>query len=420
MAGLIIFGLASALPLVVATPLWLIISRAVAGVGAALVMPATLAIITAGFPEERRAHAVGIWAGFVGSGGIAGLLVSGLILSYASWTLIFVGFVGFAASSAVMVIAALTVASSREYERTRPDVRGAVLSIAAVGLVVFGVIEAPHRGWTDPIVLASLAGGVAAAAGFVAAELRTAAPMLDVRLFGNRAFGSGAAALLLQFLAVFGVFFVLIQYLQLVLGYSPFRSALALTPLGVAVLLLSVLVPRVSHRIGLRALTAAGLAGIGIALVWIGSLEEGLSYWQVIGPLLVAGVGLGLCTAPSTHAIVANTPADKQGVASAVNDATREIGAAIGVALAGSVLAAAYSQRIAPVASALPEPARGAVAGSLASAVQVADAAGPRGAELVTVARQAFLDGMQQASWTLAAVVLVGAIILLWWAPGRD
>ncbi|MEZ5152601.1 MFS transporter [Rhodococcus zopfii] len=416
-AGLAIVGVASALPLVLDSPTWIIVARGLAGLGAALVMPATLSVITAGFPEERRARAVGIWAGTAGAGCIAGMLVSGVILEYSSWLMIFVCF---AVAAAVLLTASLTIASSRAQEQWPPDLLGSALSILAVGLFVFGLMEGPHRGWADASVLACIILGLAAATGFVLAELHTPDPLLDVRLFTDRAFGSGALTLLFQFVAMFGVFFIVVQYLQLVLGYSPLDSSIQLIPLILLVMTVSVLIPPIVPRVGLRFLFAGGLALLTGAFVLIGELDPQSSTVLINAALLLPGIGMGMVSAPATHAIVSSTPDDKQGVASAVNDATRELGAAIGVAVAGSMLAAMYGRGIEPVAEMIPDPtARSAVSDSLASALKVAEAAGPRGDELADLARSAFLDGMQQASWTIAVILAVGAVVAAFLSPGR-
>ncbi|MFZ2529188.1 MAG: MFS transporter, partial [Rhodococcus sp. (in: high G+C Gram-positive bacteria)] len=361
-AGLAIVGVASALPLALDSPTWIIVARGLAGLGAALVMPATLSVITAGFPEERRPRAIGIWAGTAGAGCIAGMLVSGVILEYSSWIVIFVCF---AVAAAALLVASLTIASSRAHEQSPPDLTGSVLSVLAIGLFVFGLMEGPHRGWTDASVLACIILGLTAATGFVVTELRTPTPLLDVRLFTDRAFGSGALTLLFQFLAMFGVFFIVVQYLQLVLGYSPLESSIQLVPLILLVMTVSVLIPPLVPRVGLRFLFVGGLAVLAASFVLIGELGPQSSALMINAALLLPGIGMGMVSAPATHAIVSSTPADKQGVASAVNDATRELGAAIGVAVAGSMLAAMYGRKIEPVAELIPDPAaRAAVSDS--------------------------------------------------------
>lgn len=414
-AGLVVFAAGSGMPLMLDGPTWVIVSRVIAGVGAALVMPATLSLITTGFPTEQRARAIGVWAGVAGSGAVVGMIVSGLILEYMSWKVVFAGFV---VVSAVLVGMGLTIGSSKADDAAGFDIRGGVLSVAAVGLFVLGIMEGPHRGWVDPLTLGAIVSGSAAAAGFVFAELRAADPLLDVRLFRNRAFAVGAAGLALQYLAAFGVFFLIVQFFQLVLGYSPLTSAVALTPILVVVMALSMAVPLLLKWLSLRVLMGAGLALIGAGMFLLGLLGRETTYVQVSLVLLVMGAGIGICTAPATHAIVSNTPDDQQGVASAVNDATREIGAAIGIAVSGSVLAAAYAHRISPAAQMIPdESARAAVEDSLAMALQVAERAGEQGAPLVPLAQDAFLEGMRQASWAVAALMLVGAVVMAVWAP---
>ena len=283
------------------SPRWIITARGLAGLGAALVMPATLSVITAGFPDERRARAVGVWAGTAGAGCIAGMLVSGMILEYGSWIMIFVSF---AVAAAVLLVASPTIASSRAREQLPPDLAGSALSVLAVGLFVFGLMEGPHRGWTDATVLACIVLGLAAATGFVLTELRTPAPLLDVRSFTDRAFGSGAPTLLFQFVAMFGVFFIVVQYLQLVLGYSPLGSSLQLIPLILLVMTVSVLIPPLVPRVGLRFLFTGGLALLTGAFVLIGELDPQSSTLLINVALLLPGIGLGTVSAPATHAIV--------------------------------------------------------------------------------------------------------------------
>ena len=313
-----------------------------------------------------------------------------------------------------------TIVTSKDAEAAPLDLPGTALIAGSIGLFVLGMIEAPARGWLDPVVLALLIGGIAMTAVFSWVELRTRHPLLDVRLFANRAFGSGAASLTLQFLATFGLFFLIVQYLQLVLDYSPLQSALALMPIAVPVMALSVVAPLLIPRIGLRALTATGVAFLGTGIALLTRLDASSTYAEVCVPLVVAAIGLGLSTTPATAAIVSNAPDSKQGVASAVNDATREIGSAIGVALAGSILAAGYGNHVQSAVDLLPEPAKEPVSGSLAAALHVAEAAGPQGAQLAEFAREAFIKGMDQGALTLAAIMWVSAIVLGFWAPGRQ
>ncbi|VFA99695.1 Antiseptic resistance protein [Nocardia cyriacigeorgica] len=415
-AGLVVFAAASALPLLLDDPGWLIAARALAGAGAALVMPSTLSILTAGFAPALRGRAVGVWAGVAGSGAVLGILGAGVLLQRWSWSSVFVGLT---VAGAVLAGLACTIAESRQREHPPVDWVGAAAVAVAVAAIVFASIEVPARGWADPLVSVTAGIGVAAAIAFVVVELRSAAPLLDVRLFARRGFGAGALSVTIQFLVTFGVFLLLVQYLQLILGFGPLGSALALAPMMMPLVVISVIAPWLSSLVGLRVMTVTGLLTIAAGLVLVSRLTLAAHYLDLLWPLLIMSAGLGLCTAPATYAIVADTPETKHGVAAAVNDAAREIGAAIGIAVAGSVLAAGYTHRIAPALPQVPEPARGSVADSLAAALQVADRAGPVAAPLAEFAKAAFVHGSGRAALTLAALTATAAIVLAILAPGR-
>ncbi len=360
-------------------------------------------------------RAVGIWAGVVSVGALIGLLGSGLLLQVSSWTAIFLALT---VAGVAVAAAAFTVPESRDRERPRVDVLGAVVSAVAVGLFVGGVTEAADRGWLAPATLGLLLGGLLAAGVFVAVELRSDHPLLPMRLFADRTFATGVVSLTVQYLASFGLFFLIQQYLQLILGYAAVAAAIAVAPMAVPLLPLCLLASRLTARLGLRFMTTSGLAVLAVGLFLVSRLDVHTSYLGVLWAVLVVGAGLGLCTAPATSAIITSTPEAKHGVAAAVNDATREIGAAIGIAIAGSLLAAGYRDRIGPVLARLPGPLRGPVSDSLAAALAVADHAGPRAGALADSARTAFVHGVAQATLALAIVTAAGAVLCLA-APGR-
>lgn len=414
--GLLVFAAASVIPLIVAEPWWLISARAIAGLGAAFVMPSTLSLLTAGFPEHQRGRAVGIWAGVAASGAVVGVLCSGALLEVWTWKSIFVGL---AIAGLALMIAALTLPAEAQETHPPLDYTGSLCSAAAIGFIVVAVTEAPIRGWTDGWVLALFAAGGLGTAVFVLVELRREHPLLDLRLFADRGFGSGALSLVLQFLVMFGGFFLLVQYLQLVVGYAPFQSAVALTPLIVPIVVISLIAPRLAERYGLRVVTAPGMLLIAVGLYLVSRLGVEATYPDFLGPLLAMGAGLGLITAPATTAIVAATPVEKHGVAAAVNDASREIGAAVGVAIAGSVLAAGYADRIEPALATVAPPAREPISDSLAAALQVAQHAGPYAEHVADIARAAFVHGNSHAALALSAITAVSALILGIWARGR-
>src|SRR5215218_1139637 len=335
LAGLGIFAMASFAPIVFDSPLEIIIARSVAGAGAALIMPATLSLLTAAYPKSERNKAVGIWAGVCGSGAVIGFLGSGVLLQFFSWQSIFWAFT---AASVVMFILTCTVASSRDEMATSVDWVGAALIGGAVAIFVFGVVEAPIRGWTHPLVVAWMAAGIALTAAFVAVELRRPHPLLDVRLFNRPDFATGSVGITFLFFANFGFFFVEMQYMQLVMGYTPLQTAFALSPLALPILLLSATMYLYLPKIGLRTTVSVGLTFIAVGLLCLCTLTADYSYLGLAWPLVITAVGIGLCTAPTTTAIMHAVPDEKQGVASAVNDTTREVGAALGIAIAGSVL----------------------------------------------------------------------------------
>ena len=415
--GVVIFGLASAAPTVFDSPVALIAARAAAGVGAAFVMPATLSLLTAAFPRSERTKAVGIWAGVAGSGAVVGFLGTGLLLRHFSWQSVFVALTIAAAATFVL---ALTIGSSRDQTATPIDWLGAALIGGALAVFVVAVVEAPIRGWTDPLVLGGFALGIVLAVAFAVVQLRRRHPLLDVRLFTRPDFATGAFGITFMFLAMFGFFFLAMQFLQLVMGYSPLSTAFALSPLVAPVLVLSATAHLYLPKLGLRWTVTIGLLLIAVGLLCMRLAGADAVYLDVMWPMLVIASGVGLCTAPTTTAIMNAVPDDKQGVASAVNDATREVGAAVGIAVAGSILAASYRNALAPQLSAFPPQVRDTATDSLAYALTLSDRLGPQGAALREAARSAFVQASDHALLALAGVIVFAAVVVAAWAPGRD
>lgn len=416
-AGLAIFAVASVAPVFFDSPVQIILSRALAGVGAAFIMPATLSLLTAAFPKAERNKAVGIWAGVASSGAIVGFMGTGLLLEFFSWQSIFYAFT---ASALALIVCTFTIRSSRDDTATPIDGIGAVLIGSAVAVFVFGVVEAPVRGWTHPVVWGCMAAGVALAVTFAVVELRRRHPLLDVRLFGRPDFTTGSIGITILFFANFGFFFIEMQYLQLVLGYSPLQTAFALAPLAVPILILGATMHLYLPKVGLRTAVAMGLFLIGVGLFLMRYLDAGSSYLDLMWPMLVTSAGIGLCVAPTTSAIMNAVPTEKQGVASAVNDTTREVGAAVGIAVAGSVLAAQYGSVLSPTLTGFPEQIRTGALESLANALAIAEEMGPQGNRLADLATAAFIDAMSLAMLVLAIVLALAAAFVAIWAPGRD
>ncbi|MDS1116511.1 MFS transporter [Gordonia westfalica] len=444
--GLILFGLASLAAIWVDGPTQLIITRCLAGAAAALIMPTTLSLITSGMPDGQRAIGISIWSAIAGGGAIAGFLVTGLLLEFFSWHSIFITF---AASSAVAAALCFTIGTSKDTAPGRFDFPGTACSVLAIAGVVFGLLEAPHRGWADPLVLACLVGGILLAALFVVVELRSASPLFDVRLLGNRAFGSGSLSVAVQFLASFGMFYLVLQLLQLVFGYSPLQSAVALMPFVAGVGVFSLVSNWLAVRLdSLKFVIAGGALLSGVGLVLLGSINVD-TYWTLAAVLAIIAIGIGLASAPATTAIMSNTPLDNQGVGSAINDTAREIGAAIGIAIAGSLIAAGYNSRIGPTAQlareqltaagqqqiaagdptggqatiAQAEQAGTLIERSLAEATVVVDRLSTQSAELAEKiaegSKSAFDAPFEQASLILGGIMLVSAAVLLWLTPRR-
>jgi EmrB/QacA subfamily drug resistance transporter len=414
--GLAIFGLAS-LP-----PIWwdgatlLIICRAVTGLGAAFLMPATLAIVTSEFPPEQRPRAIALWAGLAGAGGTLGLGAAGLLLRSYSYRSIFV-FTG--ALAAVAICCAVTIPTSRDPSHARLDVPGAVTSALAMGSLVYAVIQGPTAGWLSATVLAPAAAALVLGVAFVRVELRTRSPLLDVRLFAMRPLGSGSAVILCQFVVTFGYIFLVIQYLQFLRGYSPLSAGLALFPMAITMMAVAPLGPFLAARLGLRVTSVAGMALLGVSMLLTGWAAEDGSYLRLAAGMIVLGLSIGISTSPATTAIVDSVGESKRGVASALNDSVRELGSALGIAVAGSVLAAGYSSGLASLARLMPPKIAHLATSSIAAALEIAERGGPRAAPLATAARRAYLHGMHSGLVVLALICFAAAAVLVFWAPGR-
>lgn len=406
LAGLALFGGASAAAGLATSSEMMIAARLLAGVGAAMIMPVTLAVITSTFPDEERSKAIGVWTGVAGGGGILGMYLSAVLVDWANWRWLFLLPVVLVAAATVMALRA--VPNSREKSQHSFDLVGSLTSVIAVVALIYVLHEGPVNGWTSPITLASLLVGVVAAIGFVAWELRLAAPLLDVRLFRDRRLASGSLALLALFGVQAGIFVVLFPYFQAVLGWSGLRSTLALMPMAAMMMLASGLAPRVAARAGARATMAAGilLGGAGLALMaTLVSVDGG--YLAILPGMLAMGLGMGLTQTPSTEAITSALPRERQGVASALNDVTREFGTALGVALLGAVLTAGYRNAINPRLDTIPTDTADTAREGIANAIATADTAGTQAPALIRAAQESFVDGWQQAMWAGVAVMTI-------------
>jgi EmrB/QacA subfamily drug resistance transporter len=404
LAGLAVFGVANVAAGAATSPEMMLAARMAAGVGAAMIMPVTLAVITSTFPEEERATGIGVWTAVAGGGGILGMYLSAFLVDVATWRWLFV--LPVALVLVAVGVTAGSVPNSREIAGHRLDLLGSLASVLAVVGVIYALHEGPVRGWFEPLTLTGLTVGALAAGVFAWWERGRAAPLLDIRLFGERGLSSGSLTLLVVFGVQAGIFVVLFPFLQTVLGWSALRSTLAMMPMALLMMLASGLAPQVSLRVGARVTIAVGvlLGGIGLALMAALVSREG-GYLSVLPGMLAMGAGMGLAMTPSTEAITAGLPRDQQGVASALNDVTREFGTALGVAVLGAIVSAGYREAIDSNLVGLSDKVAGSAREGVANAIAAADGAGPRSDALVRAAQDAFVDGWQQAMWVGAVVM---------------
>ncbi|MHB1137666.1 MAG: MFS transporter [Microthrixaceae bacterium] len=416
--GLVLFVVANLAAVVAGTVTQLLIARIAAGVGAAMIMPVTLSVITSSFPEEDRDRAVGVWAGFAGAGGILGLVSSSIVVDNFTWPWVFALPVVFAVVAFFMTV--VVVPHSREHNGGRFDTLGSVLSAVAVGAFVLGIHEGPERGWTDPVTLVGLVIGIGAGLAFVAWELRQSHPLLNLRVFSNRMLTAGTVYLLIVFAIMMALFLVLVQFLQAGLGYSAIKASAGLLPMAALMMPLSAAAPLVARRVGMRTMFVGGalLVATGLSLMALLADADG-GYLSVLPGLLVLAVGIGLSMTPGTTAITGSLPVEEQGVASALNDTVRELGGAVGVALIGSVLGAAYSSSVADATAGLPEEAAHVVEEGIGGAVVVAGQMGPEGETLLHAARVAFVDAWTSSIWISAGLAVLAAVFALVWTPSR-
>jgi EmrB/QacA subfamily drug resistance transporter len=398
-AGLTIFAAGSAAAMTVNSATALIALRALLGLGAALVMPATLSTITGTFPARQRTRAVSVWAGVAGGAAVLGLLVSGLVLEVWSWPAVF-------GLNVVLGVAAIAgtiwlVPESADRDTPRLDVGGAVLAVIGMVALVYSIIEAPAEGWLSVRTLAGLAAAVVVLAGLVAYELRRRAPMIDPRVFTHRTLAAGSVSIFAQFLAFFGFIFIILQYLQFVQGRSPLLSAVCVLPMAAVMIPCAQLAPALVARLSARIVCVGGLLLIAAALVVLAQLTAASSYWLLVAGLVPLGAGMGLAMPPGTTGITTALPTSRQGVASALNDLSREVGGALGIAMLASILTATYQSHL--DVTHLPATQAGMARSSVALAVRL-------GGPVAAQARTAFADGLHLALLIAAGVVGCAAI----------
>ena len=408
-AGLVIFGAASAVAMTASSANELIVLRGLTGLGAALVMPATLSTITGTFPPAERTRAVSVWAAVAGGSALLGLLCTGTLLEWFSWRSAF-------AVNVVLAVIAIAGTIGLVPESSQPDARsldkgGAFLAMAGLTALVFSIIEAPEAGWLAVRTLGGIGGGLAILAVFAGWELRRAYPMLDLRHFRNRHLSAGSLSIFIQFFAFFGFTFVALQYLQGVRGDSPLVAAISVLPLAAAMMPTARITPRLAARFGARNVCVTGLLLIAAGLVIVSRVGAGSPYWLLVAGLLPLGIGMGAAMTPATAAITEGLPAAEQGVGSALNDLSREVGGALGIAVIGSMVTAVYRSNLhlGGVPAGLADQARG----SFALAIH---AGGPVSASAST----AFVDGIHAGLLYAAGAALLAAVAVAVLLSGRQ
>ncbi|MGI9624713.1 MAG: MFS transporter [Acidimicrobiales bacterium] len=400
--GLMLFGVAAVGGMMSSSPAELIVWRGLMGAGAAFIMPATLSIVASVFPPAERPRAIAIWAGFAGAGGVVGLLSSGLLLRSFWWGSIFA--VNMPLVALMLIAVVLFVPTSRDPEATPLDPVGSVLSIVGLVALVFGIIEGPEKGWTGGLTLGAFGIAALSLTLFVLWELRSPHPMLDPRFFRKRRFSLGSLSITAAFFGIFGMFFVLTQFLQFVQGFDALEAGVRILPYAVVLLFVSPRAAVLTERFGERVVIVGGsVLGAG-GFVVLSQLRPDTSYGVVLVGLVLVAVGTGLLMPPATTALVASLPEAKAGVGSAMNDTTREVGGAIGIAVGGALLSVGYRNGLGDVTSQLSPEANEAAEDSLGGLLSVADSP-----ELVAAGHEAFSDGMRLALLAAAALLALAA-----------
>ncbi|MFF4897219.1 MFS transporter [Streptomyces sp. NPDC001068] len=416
--GLVVFGLGSALAAESGSPDQLIAYRALMALGAAFVMPATLAVLMNVFERQEQPKAIGIWAGGVGLAIAIGPVTGGVLLDHFWWGSVFL-------VNVPIVIVALAlmvwlVPDSRDPRPGRLDPVGVVLSVIGLVLLVYGIIKGGELAdFTDAKVLATTIAGVVVLAGFVVYEMRSDHPSLDVTYFKNKIFSSAMAAIALVFFALMGVTFFSVFYTQSVRGYSPLQSGLLLLPLAVAQLIFAPRARLVVDRIGNKATTTAGLVLIAAMLGMFATFEADTPIWILEVVFFLMGTGMAHIMTPTSVVIMQALPREKAGSASALSNTFRQVGGALGIAVLGSVLSTSYRDGIEDKLGALPPGLRDTAGESIEATLGVAQKLGAQGKALVDPANDAFLHAMHTTALCGVGVALLGAVVTALFLPGK-
>ncbi len=422
LVGLVIFAVASAACAFMKDTTALITCRAIMGIGAALIMPSTLSLLQSAFPRRERTKAIAMWAGFAGAGGAIGPVMGGLLEEHFWYGSVF--FVAAPIAAVAFVASAILAPASKEPVAHKLDPIGSLLSIVGFAALLGAIIEGPERGWSDTFVVAGFVVSAVGLVGFVFYERQATEPMLDMKFFHNRRFAMGSMGITVTFFAMFSLFFMLTQFLQYVQGYTALQAGVRGIPFALTMVIVSPRAPALSARIGAKKAVAGGMLVFVVGLAAFSRVEIGTSYWYVMVCLMLCAAGVAATMPSLSSGIVQSVPLHKAGVGSAVNDTTRELGGAIGIAVIGSIVNSIYRSHAAPAIDqlaaipGLPADAVEATRLNIGAALRVVDGAEQQGvpADVVdalrTQLRQSFVDGLHVALLVGAGVALVGAVIM--------
>ncbi|MFF1260246.1 MFS transporter [Streptomyces sp. NBC_00056] len=416
--GLVVFGLGSALAAESGSPVQLIIFRAVMGIGAAFVMPATLAVLMNVFERDEQPKAIGIWAGGVGLAIAIGPITGGLLLDHFWWGSVFLVNVPIVIIAVVLMLA--LVPDSKDPNPGRIDLVGVALSVVGLVLLVYGIIKGGQLAdFTDPAVLLTVAAGLVVLVGFVLYEKRSDHPSIDISYFKNKVFSAAIAAIALVFFALMGVTFFSVFYTQSVRGYSPLQTGLLMLPLAAAQLIFAPRARLVVDRFGVRAVTTGGLVILGAMLAAFTILDADTPIWILEVIFFLMGMGMAHVMTPTSVVIMQALPREKAGSASALSNTFRQVGGALGIAVLGSVLSTAYRSGIEDKLALLPAGLRHTAGESIEATLGIAAKLGPRGDALVGAANDSFLHAMHVTALCGAGIALVSAVVTVLFLPGR-
>jgi len=415
-AGLIVFTLASVVGAFAATGGQLITARAVMGIGGALIMPATLSIIMDVFPQEERGKAMGVWAGMAAIGVGLGPLIGGTVIELFSWPAVF--WINVPVALTALVLGLRLVPESRDPSPGALDAPGVVLSVAGLVSLVWAVIEAPHRGWTDPLVIVAFAAALVLGVLFVRRQLSTRNPLLDVGLFKRPAFSVGSLAISSAFFALFGLIFLTTQFLQVVQGRSAIETGLVMLPLAFGLVIGSGLSHKVTLKLGAPTQVAAALTTVALVIASVTLWQPDTAAWILALFFFVGPLAMGNVMAPATVAVMSAVSEAKAGVGSAMNDVNRQVAGALGVAIIGSISSSLYSSKVDSAAAALPPGAAHTASDSIGGAAVVAAHLPPSAGEpLLTAAHAAFTDAIGLALLIGTGIMLAAAVLVRRYLP---